>query len=71
MKNLKNAINLESQFHVMICLNVSQENYKNVEKFLLEDAQVFKNDERFLLLFRNVGDWGCGDRKEGIRGKTI
>lgn len=71
MKNLKNAINLESQFHVMIRLNVSQENYKNIEKFLLEDAQVFKNDKRFHLLFRNVGDWGCGDRKEGYEVKRF
>lgn len=65
IKNLNNAKNLDLHFHILIRLNVSKENYKYVESFLIGDAQKFKNDKRFQLLFRNVGDWGCGDRKEG------
>lgn len=28
------------------------------------DGLIFKEDERFLLFYRNVGDWGKGDRVE-------
>ncbi len=41
------------------------EEYDDVNQFLLEDAQTFKGDDRYQLLFRNVGDWGCGDREKG------
>ncbi len=42
-----------------------------MENFLVTDAQLFKRDKRFQLLFRNVGDWGCGDRKEGYEVKRF
>lgn len=58
-------------FHILIRLNVSKENYSDVENFLVTDAQLFKRDKRFQLLFRNVGDWGCGDRKEGYEVKRF
>ena len=65
LKNLKNATKLDLEFNIFIRLNVSKENYDDVCKFLEEDAQGFKGDERFKMLFRNVGDWGCGDRSKG------
>lgn len=71
LKNLRNAQKLDLNFHILIRLNVSKENYLDVENFLVTDAQLFKNDKRFQLLFRNVGDWGCGDRKEGYEVKRF
>ncbi|HEL0246542.1 TPA: radical SAM protein [Streptococcus equi subsp. zooepidemicus] len=62
IKNLNDARALDLNFKVLIRLNVSKENYKHIDKFLIEDAQLFKGDKRFQLLFRNVGDWRCGDR---------
>ena len=71
IKNLSNAQKLDLNFHILIRLNVSKENYSDVENFLVTDAQLFKRDKRFQLLFRNVGDWGCGDRKEGYEVKRF
>lgn len=71
LKNLNNARKLNLKFHILIRLNASVENYADVEKFLVTDARCFENDKRFQFLFRNVGDWGCGDRKEGYEVKRF
>lgn len=52
IKNLSNAQKLDLNFHILIRLNVSKENYSDVENFLVTDAQLFKRDKRFQLLFR-------------------
>lgn len=51
-------------FECIIRFNITKENYPNICSFLKHDGLIFKEDERFLLFYRNVGDWGKGDRVE-------
>lgn len=62
LANLIVASKTDLNFMITIRMNISQENYKYIEEFLVGDAQKFKNDKRFNFSFQNVGDWGCGDR---------
>lgn len=62
LDNLIVASKTDLNFKITIRMNISQENYKYIEEFLVGDAQKFKNDKRFNFSFQNVGDWGCGDR---------
>ena len=45
IKNLSNAQKLDLNFHILIRLNVSKENYSDVENFLVTDAQLFKRED--------------------------
>ncbi|GAB2025155.1 radical SAM protein [Lactovum odontotermitis] len=49
---------------VILRFNVSKVNYQNVQHFMIDEGLPFKNDRRFLMLYRNVGDWGQGEREE-------
>ncbi|NQN51027.1 radical SAM protein [Streptococcus suis] len=51
-------------FKCAIRFNISKENYSNVKSFLEMDGTCFKNDERFVFSFHNVGDWGQGVRSK-------
>ena len=63
IENLKNAAKTNLRFNIVIRLNVSKDNYKYIKDFLINDGAIFKNDKRFFLIFRNVGDWGNGERE--------
>ena len=61
--NLKKAAKTDLDFSIIIRLNVSKDNYIYINDFLLNDGFIFKSDKRFCLIFRNVGDWGNGERE--------
>lgn len=71
LKNIHTAKDLDLKYNMLLRINVSQENYNEVEKFLTTDIAFVKNDSRFRLLFRNVGDWGCGDRNQGYEVRLL
>lgn len=64
IKNIKSTIDTNFDFQVIIRMNISKENYNSILDFLKNDACIFKKDHRYKVLFRNVGDWGCGERSE-------
>ena len=63
--NLLKAKETLLKFDIVLRFNVSKDNYKNVKDFMINEGVPFKNDKRFSMLYRNVGDWGQGDRKKG------
>lgn len=63
--NLLSTINTSLSFQIIIRMNVSKENSEDVKNFLNTDAKYFKPDKRFKFIFRNVGNWGCGERVKG------
>ena len=65
MKNVQEISKIDSQYQLIIRSNISKENIHEVKKFLQNEAKIFQNNSRIKFLFRNVGNWGCGDRKSG------
>ncbi|MCR5255492.1 MAG: SPASM domain-containing protein [Acetatifactor sp.] len=63
ISNLTEIVKSNLRFSIFIRINISKENYDYVSDFLLNDGLIFKSDPRFYLIFRNVGDWGNGDRE--------
>lgn len=57
LDNLIVASKTDLNFRITIRMNISQENYKYIEEFLVGDALNFKDDKRFNFSFQNVGDW--------------
>lgn len=64
LKNLIDMRQTKLDFECIIRFNITKENYPNICSFLKRDGLIFKEDERFLLFYCNVGDWGKGDRVE-------
>lgn len=64
LKNLIDMRQTKLDFECIIRFNITKENYPNICSFLKHDGLIFKEDERFLLFYCNVGDWGKGDRVE-------
>lgn len=67
-KIIKNLINLskrEEDFHVMLRMNVGEDNLHNVEEYIDEMKEHFGNDKRFKLYFQNIGKWG-GENDENL-----
>lgn len=65
INNLQNLKNSNLQFNIILRFNVSAENYSNIKNFFKEEGKLFKDDNRFSFIVRNVGDWGQGDRAYG------
>jgi len=63
LSNLTAFKNSDLKATIIIRMNISKNNYDSVKRFLNNEGQIFRNDERFLFVFRNVGDWGIGERK--------
>lgn len=61
-KNLTDLKDSSLVYKVLLRFNVSQENYSSVLDFFHHDGNTFKNDKRFSVIIRNVGDWGQGER---------
>lgn len=64
-RNLLVAQSSNHKFSIILRFNVSKNNYKNVEQFIDKEGVPFRKDKRFYFLYRNVGDWGQGEREKG------
>lgn len=62
LENLQHMKESSLDFSCVLRFNTSKENYNHMELFLLNDGEHFKNDDRFLVMYHNIGDWGQGDR---------
>lgn len=64
LNNLHKMKDSDLDFICTLRFNISKENYDHMESFLLNDGRYFKNDDRFFLLYHNIGNWGQGDRSK-------
>lgn len=62
LENLHRMKETPLNFTCVLRFNVSKENYNHMELFLLNDGEFFKGDDRFLVMYHNIGNWGQGDR---------
>ncbi|MFC4653361.1 radical SAM/SPASM domain-containing protein [Lactococcus nasutitermitis] len=61
-QNIVAAQQTDLKFLIILRFNVSKSNYEEVKNFMNQDSLLFKNDQRFCFLYRNVGNWGQGER---------
>ena len=64
LKNLHYMKDSNLFFLCTLRFNISKENYNHMESFLLNDGRYFRGDNRFCLLYHNIGNWGQGDRSK-------
>ena len=62
LNNLKEISLTDSDFQIIVRMNVSKDNLESIKIFLDKDGLFMRKDPRYSLIFRNVGDWGQGER---------
>ncbi|WP_128895468.1 radical SAM/SPASM domain-containing protein [Longirhabdus pacifica] len=58
LKNLITMKNSNKKFRVLLRMNVSPDNYQEVEAHIKKMEDTFEKDSRFELYFHNIGHWG-------------
>ncbi|MBM6619129.1 radical SAM/SPASM domain-containing protein [Bacillus suaedaesalsae] len=65
INNLKKLSERTEDFHVILRMNVGEDNYIHVVDYIEEMKRLFGRDDRFRLYFHNIGKWG-GSNDENL-----